>query len=116
MSGLSATVTVVGGFPGFSTECVHDWHRDCIYSRCSCECHQQRPPITARQRQIMHAIEEHVHRHGYGPSLRELAASVGLRSADTVAYHLQVLVDRGLVTKAPGKARALGIGCRSDAR
>jgi len=109
-------VTVVGGFPGFSTECVQDWHRHCIYPPCSCRCHETCPPITARQREIMRAVEDHVRQHGYGPSLRELAAAVGLRSPDTVAYHLRGLVDRGLVTKAPGRARALGIGCGGDRR
>lgn len=109
-------LTVVGGFPGLSTECVQDWHHECIYADCACDCHDECPPITARQRQIMHAVAEHVNRHGYGPTLRELAAAVGLRSPDTVAHHLRGLVDRGLVTKAPGKARALGVGCAGDRR
>lgn len=107
---MTATVvTVVGGFPGFSTECVQDWHRECIYVRCSCDCHDERPPITARQREIMRAVEDHVTRFGYGPSLREVAEAVGLRSPDTVSYHLRVLVGRGLLTKGSGKPRALGL-------
>ncbi|MGX1975845.1 LexA family protein [Streptomyces kronopolitis] len=42
---------------------------------------------------------------GYPPSIREVAEKVAL-SASTVAYHLQVLERRGIVTHAPHRSRS----------
>ncbi len=103
-----ALTAAAGDFPGLSTECVQDWHTECRYQRCACDCHEM-PRVSARQRAILREIEEHTRRCGYPPSLRELAEAVGVSSADTVSYHVKRLVGLGLLTHAPGKPRTLAI-------
>jgi repressor LexA len=104
----TAVLAPPAGWPGLSTECVQDWHEECPYIRCACDCHDT-PRVTARQRAILRAIEEHTRAHGYAPSLRELADAIGVKSVDTAAYHVRRMVVLGLVTQAPGKARTLAI-------
>lgn len=43
--------------------------------------------------------------HGYGPSIREMAAAVGVRSTCTVSQHLTFLEENGLITHTEGKWR-----------
>ncbi|MEV4414037.1 hypothetical protein [Catellatospora sp. NPDC049609] len=106
---MTATaVAAPAGFPGISTECVQDWHEDCTYVRCACDCHTG-PSVTSRQRAILRAVEDHTRAHGYAPSLREIADVIGVKSVDTVAYHVRRMVVLGLLTHAAGKARTLSI-------
>ncbi|MEV7472005.1 winged helix-turn-helix transcriptional regulator [Streptomyces kronopolitis] len=61
--------------------------------------------LTDSQRRITRALRELTDEAGYPPSIRELAEKVAL-SASTVAYHLQALEQRGLVTHAPYRSRS----------
>lgn len=45
--------------------------------------------------------------HGYGPTMREIAAGCGLVSSSSAAYWVRKLEDDGLVTSQPGRARTL---------
>lgn len=47
--------------------------------------------------------------HGYGPTVRELCAGLGLRSTATVQYHLQALAREGRIVLKPGKKRAISL-------
>jgi repressor LexA len=62
---------------------------------------------TRRQRQIYDFVREFVAEHGYAPSLEEIGARFGLRSVATVHKHVAQLVAKGLLRKAPNRARAL---------
>lgn len=61
--------------------------------------------LTESQRRIALALRELTDEAGYPPSIRELADAVAL-SASTVAYHLQPLELRGVVTHAPHCSRS----------
>ncbi|WP_148592612.1 LexA family transcriptional regulator [Streptomyces sp. WAC01526] len=60
---------------------------------------------TDSQRRIAQVLRELTDEAGYPPSIREIAEAVAL-SASTVAYHLQALERRGLVTHAPNRSRS----------
>lgn len=45
-------------------------------------------------------------KHGGSPSFAEIATELRFKSVDTAVYHVKKLVAFGLLTKAPGKARA----------
>lgn len=47
--------------------------------------------LTTRRRQILDYVTDYTHEHGYGPSLREIGAHVGLASASSVSYQVAQL-------------------------
>jgi len=59
-----------------------------------------KPPLSGRQQQIVSEIAGYRERHGYAPSLREIAKAVGL-SPSTVDHQLKVLEGRGYLTRGP---------------
>ena len=63
--------------------------------------------ITKRQQQIYDFIREHQQEKGYPPSVREIAAAVGLSSPSTVHAHLSALEDHGLLRRDKTKPRAI---------
>lgn len=63
--------------------------------------------LTGRQREVLDALRRLHQRDGFAPSLREVAAEVGLASASSVHAHVVTLADRGLVERRPGRPRAL---------
>ncbi|MEU4243230.1 transcriptional repressor LexA [Actinoplanes sp. NPDC026619] len=65
--------------------------------------------LTTRQRQILAMIREWVDRHGYPPTMREIAAAVGLASPSSVAHQLQVLEERGHLRRDARGSRAVDI-------
>ena len=65
----------------------------------------------ARRRRILAYLEECAGR-GYAPSIREIAAEVGLRSPSSVHAHLWALRADGIVSWQPGLNRTLTIGGR----
>lgn len=69
--------------------------------------------LTHRQQQIYDFICEEVTAKGYPPSVREIAAAVGLRSPSTVHTHLHVLEDKGYIKRDLSKPRALEITAQS---
>ena len=63
---------------------------------------------------ILEFLEEFVRENGYAPSVREIAAAVGLNSTASVSYQLHRLEEQGLLTlpKGKGSKRAIGIESR----
>lgn len=68
-----------------------------------------RKVLTNRRRQILDCIIEHQRDLGYPPSLREIAAEVGLRSPASVKAHLDILQQHGYVRVDPTKPRAIEV-------
>ncbi|GAA2608357.1 hypothetical protein GCM10010399_43990 [Dactylosporangium fulvum] len=56
---------------------------------------------------VLAFIAEYQTRHGYGPSLREIAKGVGLSAAQSAQYHIDALVARRQITRTPGIARSI---------
>ncbi|WP_232433867.1 ArsR family transcriptional regulator [Salinispora arenicola] len=65
--------------------------------------------LTPRQQRVLDAITAWVERHGYAPSVRQIAEQVGLRSPSSVCHHLRTLERMGLVEREAGKPRAVDI-------
>ncbi len=65
--------------------------------------------LTAKQQQIYDYIISFQQEHGYPPSVREIGQEVGLKSPSTVHFHLKGLEEKGLITKAEGKTRAITV-------
>ena len=68
-----------------------------------------RKPLSARRRQILDAIVEHQRAHGYPPSIREIAAEVGLKSPASVKAHIDVLDSAGYLRVDPTRPRAIEV-------
>jgi repressor LexA len=69
------------------------------------------PPttLTARQREVLQIIEQHMRERGYPPSVREIGEAVGLTSPSTVHAHLAALQRRGYLRRDPTKPRAIEV-------
>ena len=65
--------------------------------------------ISKRQQQIYDFIRSYQKEKGYPPSVREMAAAVGLSSPSTVHAHLSALEDLGLIKRDATKPRALEV-------
>ena len=63
---------------------------------------------------ILDYISRFIQENGYAPSVREIGASVGLRSTASVSYHLRALQDKGLLqsSQSKGRKRAIATGAR----
>ncbi|MFI0742421.1 LexA family protein [Streptomyces sp. NPDC021100] len=55
--------------------------------------------LSHRQVAILCTIRESIAEHGEAPTIREIADQVGLSSTGTVAYHLDRLEERGLISR-----------------
>ncbi|MEV0453801.1 transcriptional repressor LexA [Catellatospora methionotrophica] len=60
-----------------------------------------------RQQQILRVIREWVDRHGYPPTVREIAAKIGVSSPSTVAHHLTAMQQRGVIRRDAERPRAV---------
>ncbi len=65
---------------------------------------------TGRQAEILAFIEDHLDRHGYPPTVREIGRGVGLASPSTVHRHLERLESTGHLTRDGSKPRAMLVG------
>jgi repressor LexA len=72
--------------------------------------------LTKRQQEILQVVQQHVARHGYPPTVREIGDAVGLTSSSTVHAHLQALEARGALKRDPAKPRAIDLGVHAKRR
>lgn len=70
--------------------------------------------LSAKQQQIYEYILSYTDENGYPPSVREIAAAVGLKSPSTVHFHLKGLEEAGVITRGAGKTRAITAVRRMD--
>ena len=63
--------------------------------------------LSDRQRQVLAALRRLHERDGFAPSLRELAAEVGLASTSSVHRHVRVLERHGMIERRANTARAV---------
>lgn len=64
-------------------------------------------PLTKQQQRIFDFICAYSVQWGYPPSVREIAAAVGLKSPSTVHFHLKALEEAGIISRDSGKPRAI---------
>ena len=65
--------------------------------------------LTRKQQQIYDYILAFTSENGYPPSVREIAAAVGLKPPSTVHFHMKGLEEAGMIVKAEGKTRAISL-------
>ena len=65
--------------------------------------------LTGPQRKVLDAVRAAVERDGWAPSVREICATVGVVSTNTVRFHLRNLEEMGYLRRGPGKARAIEV-------
>ena len=64
--------------------------------------------LTPKQLRILQLIRDCRVRHGYSPTMQELADQIGV-SKVTVFEHVEALIKKGALTRDPNKARSLSI-------
>ena len=65
--------------------------------------------LTPQQQSILKLVKEFMADHGYAPTVRELCRLAGLKSPDTVQYHLDNLRSKGVLGSLSGKSRTLAL-------
>lgn len=63
--------------------------------------------LTQKQQVIYDYVRQFTAENGYPPSVREIAAAVGLKSPSTVHFHLKALEEAGVINRGTGKTRAI---------
>ncbi len=63
--------------------------------------------LTKRQKEILDYVRDHVGEHGYAPTLQEIGVRFGLSSPATVYKHVEQLVRKGYLRKAPNQGRGI---------
>lgn len=70
---------------------------------------------TPGQLRVLKALHFQTKANGHPPTIRELCATLGVRSTQAVAQHLGHLEDKGMVEHLPGTARTLRLTARGMA-
>jgi repressor LexA len=65
--------------------------------------------LTRRQQQIYEFLRESIARHGYAPSLEEIAAHFGLSSVATIHEHLTNLESKNMIRRHFNRNRAIEV-------
>ncbi len=65
--------------------------------------------LTPRQKRILESIQRSVNEHGYPPSMREIADTVGLASLSSVTHQLSQLEKMGYLRRDPKRPRAMEV-------
>jgi SOS-response transcriptional repressor LexA len=65
--------------------------------------------VSEKQKNILNFINIFIEKNGYAPSVREICEGVSLKSTSTVQYHLEKLIQSGLLQKNYKKSRALTV-------
>jgi len=64
---------------------------------------------TRRQQQVLDYIAAHLEQHGYPPTLREIAAHLGINGTLGVSKHLDALERKGYLRRQLGSSRGLSL-------
>lgn len=63
--------------------------------------------LTAKQREIYDFIKEHIEKHGYPPTVRDIGKAFDIDSPNGVMCHLNALVKKGAIIRKGQSARAI---------
>jgi repressor LexA len=64
---------------------------------------------TKRQQEVLSFIVANLHL--YSPSVRDIAAGIGVKSPNGVMCHLKALERKGLIRRRPGVTRGIEVIC-----
>lgn len=65
------------------------------------------PILYNRERRALEFIAQYIQRHGYAPTLSEIAVGLGVNAVSTVHEHLARLVEKGYIKKTVGFERGI---------
>lgn len=65
--------------------------------------------LTKKQLALLNFIEDFTSENGVSPTYREIMSGLGLSTVSVVAEHINNLIEKGVIKKAPGEARSLEI-------
>lgn len=65
------------------------------------------PVLYNRERQVLEFVTQYIQRHGYAPTLLEIAEGLGVNAPSTIHEHLQRLAEKGYIKKAAGFERSI---------
>jgi repressor LexA len=63
--------------------------------------------IGRQSARVLAVLESYIKRHGYAPTLREVAEASGMVSTNAARYHLGVLERAGYIRRAPEVSRGI---------
>lgn len=66
-----------------------------------------RKPLSQRQELLLGFVKGYVAKHGYAPTVREIADALEISSTNAVTDHLKALERKGYVKLTKGAARAI---------
>jgi repressor LexA len=78
-----------------------------ICETCPLRRHNGTRPLTPRQAEIFRFIADAIARTGVAPSQEEIRIAIGVRSAATVAEHIDTLEAKGYVTSEFNRSHSL---------
>jgi SOS-response transcriptional repressor LexA len=61
-----------------------------------------RPPLTARQAELIRFMAAYQDREGRPPTIREIGEAMGIKSPNGVSIHLKELVRKGVLVRCEG--------------
>ena len=66
-------------------------------------------PVTLyrRQKQILEYLHQYIQKHGYSPTLQQIADALGVHSLATVHEHLQAMAKKGIIRRYEGAVRGI---------
>lgn len=65
--------------------------------------------LYAKERQVLEFLVQFQNKHGYSPTLAEIARATGHKSVSTIYVIIRSLVDKGYVQKVDGNSRVLKV-------
>jgi len=67
-----------------------------------------RRELTKRQRKVLEAVKDFIRKHGYSPTVRQLAEILGISSHSAVFKHLSSIEKKGYFRKENGEIQLVG--------
>lgn len=68
---------------------------------------QERQKMTERQREVYEFVRLNI--AFYGPTVREIAAAMSMKSPNAVMHHLKALERKGYIARDPRKPRGIKV-------
>lgn len=65
--------------------------------------------LTAKEQRVLEYVQQTIENEGYAPSVRDICASLGIRSTSTAHLYLRKLSEKGYIRKNGGKSRAVSL-------
>lgn len=66
-------------------------------------------PLSPRQNDVLDFLREYLNRHGYPPTLREIARSINISGTVAIVRHLEALEKKGWIRRQPGAFRSISL-------